>query len=505
MRRLLPVLVLGAMVAAVAPAAAHPSAPLSPTAPTDLTVAMTDNVQYLGRFPEHSGTAGGMLLGDRFYLTDPRGVFVYDVTTPTDPQLLGSLMLPQSGPGVALAQEDPDTNGQILLVDAIDPANPNGGARLQVVDVSDPTAMSVLGSVDVTDHTWTCVSGRVPAGVPDQASDQARERGRSARTVLDTCAFAYGRTGHIVDLRDPSAPVLLEQTWRGAVGYGDRSNSPYTHDLTEIRPGLVMSAGSTNILMDTSDPANPVELTRVEQEGRFSSLGYHSVEWARNGRSPIAVFGTEIAPSGPTNAAGSDCEGDNSVIETWDASGVLAGLEDYEAGASAEEAFANRGFERLDTFDAGSRGLFLQGQAPGHVLYCAHWMEPHPDFDEGGLLVVSYYDRGTRFVEVDADGTMTEVGWVVAAEGYSGSAQWIGDDVVYVMDYRRGLEVVRLLPESATGVRTQGVDVVAASSTVRAVGDPRSGIDPALVSLAVGVLLAGVELLRRARRRTVVR
>ena len=42
-----------------------------------------------------------------------------------------------------------------------------------------------------------------------------------------------------------------------AVDYGDRSNDPYTHDLTEIRPGHVMSAGSTNILMDTSDPDHP--------------------------------------------------------------------------------------------------------------------------------------------------------------------------------------------------------------------------------------------------------
>ena len=40
------------------------------------------------------------------------------------------------------------------------------------------------------------------------------------------------------------------------------------------------------------------------------------------------------------------------------------------------------------------RGIFLQGGAPGHVLYCAHWMEQHPSFSETGLVTVAYYDRG---------------------------------------------------------------------------------------------------------------
>mgnify|MGYP006172049927 CR=1 FL=1 len=40
----------------------------------------------------------------------------------------------------------------------------------------------------------------------------------------------------------------------------------------------------------------------------------------------------------------------------------------------------------------------------GHLLYCAHWMELHPDFKKGGRMAVSYYDRGTRFVKVGTDG-----------------------------------------------------------------------------------------------------
>jgi hypothetical protein len=463
-------LLTAALLAPAAPALAHPTVPLDPTLPTDLTFASTDNVEYLGRFPEHTGTAGGARSADgkRFYLTDPRGVYVYDTTDPAAPSLLGSIRLFQTTTGAALAQEDPDTDDRILLVDAA--TTPVGTAALQVVDVSRPEAMEVLATVPVTDHTWTCVSG----------VDVKRRKA--------SCAYAYGRSGHVVDLRDPAEPVLLDSTWREAVGYGTRGNSPYTHDLTEIRPGLVMSSGSTSILMDTSNPAKPLRLTAIDQQARFPSLGFHSVEWAGGGTSPWLVAGTEIAPGGPTSTAGSDCSGENSVIETWDARAVAKALKTYKPGTGAK-GLRGATFKKVDAFQVAGRGIFLDGAAPGHVLYCAHWMELHPDFATSGRMAVSYYDRGTRFVDVGKDGKMKEVGWIVPAEGYSGSPQWVSDDVVYVMDYRRGLEVVRLLEGGAAGTRRSVVDEIAPGSAV--LDAPRPPLTPG----QTGLLAAAVALL----------
>ena len=485
MRRLFLAALTVVMVVALAlPAAAHPTIALDPTLPTDLSYSATDNVEYLGRFPEHAGTAGGILSpdGDVFFLTDPRGVFAYDVTTPESPQRLGFVPVFQQTTGVALAQEDPSTNGEILLVDGA--TTPVGSAALQVVDVSDPANLTILASVPVTDHTWTCITGT------DATGEQ------------NSCAYAYGRTGHIVDLTDPAEAKLLDSTWRKAVGYGDRSNDPYTHDLTEIRPGLVMSAGSTAILMDTSDPTAPVRLTAIDQPDRFSSLGYHSVEWGRSGKARFLVAGTEIAPStGVADLAGTDCEGENSVIETWDARAVLDGLDDYEDGVPAAKAFDQRTFTKAGTYDAGGRGIFLDGQAPGHVLYCAHWMELHPDFTKkGGRMAVSYYDRGTRFVDVDKKGAMTEVGWITPAEGYSGSPQWISDDVVYIMDYRRGMEVVRLTDLPATGVKKHKEDRLAAAS-VFAAPHSEGGVERTLYAAAAlfGLVMLHLDMRRRRR------
>jgi len=480
----------GATALSAVPALAHPGVALDPTQPFDVTYSATDNVEHLGRFPEHAGTAGGALSEDGrlFYLTDPRGVHVYDTSEPATPRKLGSLALYQTTTGAALAQEDVDTNGEILLVDAAtSPAST--GSQLRVVDVSDPEDLELLASVPVTDHTWTCVTGTDDTG------------------ATNSCAYAYGRTGHVVDLTDPAQPALLPGTWRKAVGYGDRSNSPYTHDLTEIRPGLVMSAGSSAVLMDTTDPTAPVRLTAIEQEGRFSSLGYHSVEWARGGTDRFLVLGTEIAPtplpglpSATQNTAGSDCQGDNSVIETWDARAVVDALERYEVDRDPR-VFDGVGFTRIDAYDVPGRGLFLDGKSLGSQLYCAHWMELHPSFKKGGLVAVAYYDRGTRFVRVGRDGVMSEVGWITPADGYTGSPQWVSDDVVYVMDYRRGMEVLRLTDVPAKKVVHRQADVIAPASAFGGQG-PHLHLGAGAWGAAVLLVLGLVVVERAARRRT---
>ena len=487
MRRVFLSVLTGALLMAMGGTAmAHPGVSLDPTLPADVTYSATDNVEYLGRFPEHAGTAGGMRLGDVYYVTDPRGVFTYDVAgdKAEAPELLGYVPLYQTGTGAALAQEDPNTNGEILVVDGA--TTPYGSAQLSVIDVSDPTDLSVLSTLPVTDHTWTCVT-----------------------EGTNGCAYAYGRTGHIIDLRDPANPVKLPHTWRTVVGYGTATNSPYAHDLTEIRPGLVMSAGSSNILMDTTDPAVPVELNRISGTHAFRGLGYHSVEWALedgNGLSDLFVAGTEISPnlggvgvlSGAS--AGTDCQGEESVIETFDASAVVDAIERYDAGeATAAEVRAAQ-FVLVDTFDVSGRGIYLDGNAPGNVLYCAHWMEFSPNSDSaGGQIAVSYYDRGTRFLSVDADGTMSEDGWIVPLQGYSGSVQWVTDDILYIHDYTRGLEVVRLDGEATGTYRSATSAQLLTSSFTPASPLHTDGVAPAaMLLLGFGLMVA-----ETTRRRTV--
>lgn len=381
------------------------------------------NVEWLSVNPLHTGTAGGRLHDGFFYVTDPRGVYIYDVGEPADPRLVGFVNVFQSGLGVALAQEGPDTNGEIVLVDAIDPDDPSTSPRMLVVDVSDKTDPHVVGSEAVTDHTWTC--------------------------VLD-CSFAFGRSGNIVDLTDPTDPTLTDVDWRD----GREPAAGYTHDLTEVRPGFLMSAGQPSYYLDVRDPLNPVQLNEIVTT--FHSLGFHGAEWANEGTDRFLLMGTEIAPQGPTNLAGSACDGDHGLF-VYDATEVVAADEAQERQERVDARRSSRGTERaagpkprpdaefheLGSWNLSAQGVYADGNAPAHVLFCEHWFDLHPTFDAGGLVVMGAYTHGTRFLEVDEGGQVEEIGWFQPVGGYTGAAYWITDEIVYVHDYARGMDILR--------------------------------------------------------------
>lgn len=77
----------------------------------------------------------------------------------------------------------------------------------------------------------------------------------------------------------------------------------------------------------------------------------------------------------------------------------------------------------------------------------------------------------------------------------------MSDDVVYVMDYRRGLEVLRLRDSAATRVVHRSPDVVSPASAVL-----RAEWQPPVRGLALGggLLLLIVAVERTSRRRTAV-
>ena len=146
-------------------------------------------------------------------------------------------------------------------------------------------------------------------------------------------------------------------------------------------------------------------------------------------------MGTEIAPAGTTNAAGSDCAGDGEIA-TYDTSKILSA----EAGTGS---WGSATFTKLDAWKISGRGAYADGKPPFHTLYCSHWFDTHPEWNGGGLVAVAHYDWGTRFLKVDAAGKISEVGWFQPVAGYTAAAYWITKDIVYVLDYRRGLDILR--------------------------------------------------------------
>jgi len=315
--------------------------------------------------------------------------------------------------GAALAQEDPDTNGNILLVNGYHPDGADGATVngwLLVVDVKDKTAPNVVGSLNLYDHTWTC--------------------------ILD-CKYAIGRTGHIVDLRDPTKPEVVAN-WKEHVGV-----QGYMHDFEEVAPGRVIGAGQPSLYMDVRNPLKPKVLTSFDPQ--FKSLGYHGASWPNQAKDPLLLMGAEVAPSN----AGSDCT-DKGIhaVATYDATDVIK-VDKKQFGPRGSDSAAimrqraQANFVKLEEWRVAGRGAYADGNAPAHTLYCGHWFDPHPDWKAGGVLALAHYDWGTRFLDVSRDGKMEQIGYFQPVAGHTASAEWISDEIVYVHDYRRGLDVLR--------------------------------------------------------------
>ena len=72
-----------------------------------------------------------------------------------------------------------------------------------------------------------------------------------------------------------------------------------------------------------------------------------------------------------------------------------------------------------------------------------HWFQQHPDFKNGGLVAAGFYNHGTRFLNVDKKGKISEVGYFMPHGGGTSAAYWRTDRIVYTVDYQRGMDVLK--------------------------------------------------------------
>ena len=66
-----------------------------------------------------------------------------------------------------------------------------------------------------------------------------------------------------------------------------------------------------------------------------------------------------------------------------------------------------------------------------------------PGFRNGGIVALGAYDNGTRFLKVSPAGKISEVGWFLPQGTQASQTIWITKNVVYVVDYARGVDIVR--------------------------------------------------------------
>ena len=354
----------------------------------------SENVERIGSIAIDGASAGARIVGKRMYVVSSTGLQIFDVSKPEQPREIGSLAL-GVGPFRYLQPEDVDTNGEVLVISGLVGKPRADGfdgselaAPLYVVDVRDPEQPELVAEVPgAGSHTMTC--------------------------VLD-CTYAYGSDGVIVDLTKPSSARVVGN-WadsRPAV-------AAQKHDVTEVRPGVVLTASNPMMLLDARRDAEHPRL--VSAAPMPEHVLVHGTEWPRAGRDRVLLVGGETDSAGP-------CEelekGELLTVDAsrWGRRGGLKVVDEYRPAS----------------------GVFTDGGRPINTA-CGHWFDPHPDFSNGGSVALAWYEHGVRFLNVTPTGQIEEVGYFVPVDGSTSAAYWVTDDIVYATDYNlRGIDILRV-------------------------------------------------------------
>src|SRR4051794_21811273 len=371
----------------------------------------SDNVEYVRSIKLDVGqTTGARIIGNRLYVTGAKDMSIYDISKPEDPQPLGTLHV-----NIAWENEEVPTNGKILGIsndwfDLMPSCGTEGLTQLhclQLFDVRDPANIKELPAVPQNgDHTSEC--------------------------VLD-CRYMYGSAGSITDLRgvlDGAQPKDLGD-WRPAINAQLKArglpNVSSCHHVREVKPGYLFAACQPYVYMrvvsrhgDDASITNPKLLVSGgNADGRF----VHSVRWPRQGEDKFAFQG------GETNFKG-HCDGTtNGALATLDASTA------HRTGRFSKPLSEYRP----------KNGTYADGNVPANATGCSiHWFQEHPSFHDGGLVALAAYDNGTRFLQITPKGKIIEQGYFQPLGFETSSPKWVpGTDIVYSIDYARGIDVLR--------------------------------------------------------------
>jgi hypothetical protein len=326
---------------------------------------------------------GGQAVGDTYFVLGwQTGLRSYDISDPENPVELDHL--PEVNHN---ENEDLATNGKILLVSKFNRADPVN--QLAVIDVSDPANMKVISTLPgAGGHTMTC---------------------------LYDCKWAYASSSHtasdglIVDLRDPTKPKLVDKKWSDVIGVP-------AHDVTEVRPGLVVTSSTPMFVLDTTDPANP----KIIQKGKDDApnTGHNNV-WPRAGKDRFMFSASEREANGRCELY-SDANG--ATLQFWDTRG-----------------WKRDGFKPVGAYTLTSGEGHPPVDAAGVQGCSAHWAHEHPTFKNGGLVAMAAWSHGVRLVDVSSTGKVEEVAWFLKDVHGAVDVEWINDRIMYVVEVGGGV------------------------------------------------------------------
>lgn len=397
-------------VSLIASAAALMTVLLLPAAaPADIKPGgiMSSNVTWVATIPLDSPGIGGRVVDlgtqKRFYVTGVKGLSIYDVTNPGLPLLLGAIAIPHWENEDVVVSDD--GNRVIISTDIFGPT--------YVLDTTIPAAPLVAQVLGIGSHTVTCVDS--------------------------ACDWIYSSEGDIYDLRNLSAPRFLltsvGQGWEAKAESQIGAQLQQTgHDLNQDDAGYVITDTMPRLMLDVSNPEFPVvEAKSAASVGGGIAYQHNNIRpdasaWTPRNTSTPYQPGETLNPgeilyaNGETNFTRTCNNSTNGPFATWS-------LKNWDQGQE---------IKLIDVFRP-TGGTYLNGNPAVNVMGCSgHWFTVR-----NGLVAAGWYDHGTRFLDVDATGQITEVGFFQPVVGEASAAHWVDDEYVYVVDYARGIDILR--------------------------------------------------------------
>jgi hypothetical protein len=414
-------------------------------------------VEHLGTLPAPGGVSANFKRyanGKTYmFISTLAGLHVYDVSNAASPARVATLPMPH------FQNEDVSLGGDRLLISTDGGV---GGGYLLEIDISNPTTPLPVRAIKMEPagegHTASCID---PAcRWVWVAGDQVTP----GIDVLDLEKPAQVDAGAVKADNDPGLwtfgffPIPKSDVARGTIGRDRfREFGWSTHDVHVDEAGVAWVAGGDGTIgFDVSnygagDPLDPPVVARtgdaaLNDGDSFDGPLFGNTEGfdPENSKDTVNDFvhHNALRPDG----------GDTVLITEEDL--YNRRVSNMPGGCEVQGSFQTWGVEGgdlvpLDTWTTEFNELLADADqdpwggdiVPTMGLCSAHY------FDErNGLVAVAWYEQGVRLLDIEDPANIEQVGYWVPPGGATWSTYWAptAKDVLYVVDNKRGVDVLRV-------------------------------------------------------------
>jgi hypothetical protein len=483
---------LAGLLSLIAPAAAGAAPPPGAVMSSNLEyvtrVADTEEVVE-GKFARAGGT-------DVLVLTGRFGFKTFDVSDPANPVLLDTFMPPEIGSEDGYWQNE-DMNldrRRKLIIGALDPRHddgrvdatcprpggstmdPNCRSGFYVISFADPANLRQVGDFVrlPAGHTSTCIRSckYIWTGGPARRADQ--DWLGPIRTFPR--AIGNGRPIWVTDLRNPARPRVSElpiDLWRND-GYTD-----YSHDVNVDKRGVAWVSGRGGIRGYATKGVHRDPYTNRERRATPLQPILRAGGGVGGTSQPTGFMHNSLRPlKDSVDAAGVRKRDiligtEEDFTEPCGESGriVISNLSDSWGGEPAQRSSLDQPYrlQPLDTFHPAEDAADTTSGADVEGIECsAHYFGL-----AGSTLGAAFYSQGLRLIDVSDVRDLRQVGYF-RVEGtsednptsLSWDTAWRDNELIYLFDMARGVEILRLAGGAGASARM-------ASVQAPAVGTPR--------------------------------